>query len=99
MQKGNGIQKGEDSMTEYRAKKLKAIIKKTQGLIDELELLLDAELRHLNEYDACEDLCMHLSEADKKMRLAVYELQGAEAEAELEDMQDNMQQSMDQIAG
>ena len=86
-------------MTEYRAKKLKAIIKKTQGLIDELELLLDAELRHLNEYDACEDLCMHLSEADGKMRLAVYELQGAEAEAELEDMQDNMQQSLDQMAG
>lgn len=84
-------------MTEYRAKKLKAIIKKTQGLIDELELLLDAELRHLNEYVACGDLCMHLSEADKKMRLAVYELQGAEAEAEMEDLQDNMQQSMDQM--
>ena len=86
-------------MTDYRTKKLKTITKKLQVLIDEVELLLDAELQHINDYEACEALCQKLSEADKKMRKAVYDLQGAEAEAELEDMQDNMQQSMDMLKG
>ncbi|MBR3008358.1 MAG: hypothetical protein IKI35_05615 [Stomatobaculum sp.] len=86
-------------MTDYRVKKLKSLTKKAQGLIDELDLLLDAELRHINEYANCEELCMQLSEADKNLRLAVYDLQNAEAEAELEDVQDNMQQSMEQLAG
>ncbi len=86
-------------MTEYRAKKMKAITKKIAGLYDELELLLDAELRHIEEYAACEDLCRHMSEADQLLRRATYEMQQAEACAELEDMQDDMQQNMDKMAG
>ena len=84
-------------MTEYRAKKVKKITDKIAGLIDELDLLIDAELRHVDEYDACEELCQRMSEADQNLRLALYAMQQAQAEAELEDLQDSMQTSMAQL--
>lgn len=86
-------------MTEYRAKMMEKIGKKIAGLIDALELLIDGELQHLNEYDACEDVCRNMSDADKMLRKAAYAMQMAQACAEMEDMQDSMQQSMDQMAG
>lgn len=84
-------------MTEYRAKKMKKITDKIAGLIEELDLLIDAELRHINEYDACEDLCANMSEADQQLRLAMYSMQNAQAEAELEDMQDSMQENLNKM--
>ncbi len=86
-------------MTDYRAKKMKKIGEKIAGMIDELELLLDAELRHVDEYDACEEVCRNMSDADQLLRRAMYAMQQAEACAELEDMQDQMQQNLDHIAG
>ena len=86
-------------MTEYRAKKMKAITKKIAGLYEELELVLEAELRHVDEYVACEELCKHMSEADHLLRRATYEMQQAAACAELEDVQDDMQQRLDRMAG
>lgn len=86
-------------MTEFRAKKMQKITARIQGLIEELELLIDAELRHVDEYGACEDLCRSMSDADQLMRRAVYKMQEAAAFAELEDMQDDMQQSLDNLKG
>ena len=86
-------------MTEYRAKKMKKIREKIGGMIDELELLIDSELLYVNKYDACEEVCRNMSEADQLLRRAMYAMQQAEASAELVDMQDQMQQNLDQIAG
>lgn len=84
-------------MTEYRAKLIQKIGKKIAGLIDETDLILDAEIRHINEYDACEELCAMLTEAGKCLRMAAYQYQKAEAEAGLEDMQDSMQENLDKM--
>ena len=73
-------------MTEFRAKKMQKITARIQGLIEELELLIDAELRHVGEYGACEDLCRSMSDADQLMRRAVYKMQEAAAFAELEEI-------------
>lgn len=86
-------------MTEYRAKLMVKITKKIAGLIDELDLLISAELQNVNEYGACEEVCQHMSDAEQNLRKAVYNMQQAAAAAELEDMQDNMQQSLEQLSG
>ena len=86
-------------MTEYRTKKLQKLTNRIGALIDELELLLDAELRHIDEYQTCEDLCLNMSDADKQLRLAMYSMQQAEACAEMGDMQEDMQQKMEQMTG
>lgn len=86
-------------MTEYRGKLMQKIAKKIGSLIEETELLLDAELRHIDEYDACAELCRNMGKAAEHMRLAMYAMQQAEAEAELEDMQEQMQQNLKQITG
>ena len=59
-------------MTEYRAKLMVKITKKIAGLIDELDLLISAELQNVNEYGACEEVCQHMSDAEQKLRQAVY---------------------------
>ena len=84
-------------MTDYRVNIIKKITKKVLGLVDELELLTDAELRHLNEYDACEDVCLAMSDANVFLRKAAFKLQEAEAAAGLEDIQDKMQQDFDSM--
>lgn len=90
---------GGGTVTEYRTKKLQKLTNKIGALIDELELLLDAELRHIDEYQACEDLCLNMSDADKQLRLAMYSMQQAEACAEMGDMQTDMQQKIEQMTG
>lgn len=86
-------------MTEYRVKKMKKITAKIAGLYEELELMLDAELRNIDEYSACEEVCRHMGGAGQLLRSAAYEMQQAEACTELEEMQNNMQTSMDQMTG
>lgn len=85
-------------MTDYRVNVMKKITKKVMGLIDEIELLTDAELRHVNEYDACEEVCRQMSDADVLLRKAAFCLQNAEAAAGLEDIQDKMQQDFDSLS-
>lgn len=86
-------------MTEWRAKKLEKIAGKTMTLIEELNLLTEAEMQHINEYDACEDVCRNLTDAEQMLRRAMYARQQAQAAAELEDMKDQMQQNLDSMAG
>ena len=85
-------------MNEYRADIIKKTGKKVAGMIDVIDLLLDAEIRHIDEYSACEELCLRLSEAKKFLTKSVCELHLAIAAAEMEDVQDNMQQSLDQMS-
>lgn len=85
-------------MNEYRADIVKKTSKKVAGMIDVVDLILDAEIRHIDEYSACEELCVRLSEAKKFLTKSVCELTLAIAAAEMEDVQDSMQQSMDQIS-
>ena len=86
-------------MTDYRTKKVKKIAEKIGGLVEELDLLIDAELRHVDEYESCADLCAHMSIAEQNLRIASYAMQEAQACAELGDIQDSMQQSLDKMTG
>ena len=84
-------------MIDYRVNIIKKITKRVLGLVDELELVTDAELRHLDEYDTCEDVCRATSDAVLYLRKAAFKLQEAEAAAGLEDIQDKMQQDFDSM--
>jgi len=86
-------------MNEHRIKLMKGFEKKTGSLVDQVELLTDGELQHLNDYDAAEEVCRRLTSAAKHLRLAAFELGQAEAAAELEDMQDEMQRSLEMMSG
>ncbi|MBQ7534107.1 MAG: hypothetical protein IJT43_00630 [Stomatobaculum sp.] len=76
-------------MTEYRAKKMTQIEKKIDGLINELDLLIDAESMH-----SLEELIVNLSDAMKMLQAATYKLQEAEACAQLQDMGSKMQEQL-----
>lgn len=84
-------------MNEYRGKKLQAIGKKIMQLIEESEILMDAETRHVNEYDSAEEVCKGINESIQFLRKAAYANMQAVAASELEDIQDDMQEKMNQF--
>lgn len=85
-------------MNEYRAKILKKITKKIQALIDEADLLISAELQNIDEYQTCEAVCRSMTDGKNMLIRALFYMHEAEQEAELEDIQDNMQQSLDHLS-
>lgn len=84
-------------MTEYRADKLKKIEKKILGMSNEMRLLIDAELLYVDEYEAREDVCRSMCDAEKALKKAAIHIKEALASAEMEDVQDDMQMRMDQL--
>lgn len=84
-------------MNELRIKALQKLSDKICKLQDELQLMFDAELSYVSRYQAAEEVCRNMKEAHKLMTGAVGFLAQARAEAELEDVQENMQLDLESL--
>ena len=98
MQKNMGRER-RNNMNELKIKKLEKITDKLGALQDELQILFDAELSYKDRYQAAEEVCRNMQEAHRLMTGAVTFLVQAKAEAELEDVQDNIQMDLDHLMG
>ena len=84
-------------MNELRIKALQKLSDKICKLQDELQLMFDAELSYVDRYQAAAEVCRNMKEAHKLMTGAVGFLAQARAEAELEDVQENMQLNLESL--
>lgn len=84
-------------MNELRIKALQKLSDKICKLQEELKLMFDAELSYKDRYQAAAEVCRNMQEANKLMTGAVGFLAQARAEAELENVQENMQLDLDSL--
>lgn len=84
-------------MDEKRMKILNKILKKTCSLVDELELLYDAETNHLNEYETAGEVLQDLLLAHTDLIKAVGKLAEGKEMALLGAVQTTMQESLEAL--